>query len=133
MLVFIDTNILISAALNPGSAPARAFTKAVSLPNRAVICEQNIEELRRVFRVKFPGKMHLLDAFLRTAELALTVVDIPTSATATETGIRDPSDRPILRAAIACGAHVFVTGDKDFLEAMVATPRIVTARTFIEM
>lgn len=36
MRVFIDTNILISAALFPGSMPDLAYTKAVSAPNEAI-------------------------------------------------------------------------------------------------
>ncbi|MDY5127547.1 putative toxin-antitoxin system toxin component, PIN family [Actinotignum schaalii] len=133
MLVFIDTNILASAALNPESVPAQAFIKAVTPPNRAVICEQNIEELRRVFTVKLPSKIHLLETFLHTVGSALTIVPIPDSASTSEAEVRDSSDRPILRAAIACGANIFVTGDKDFLEAKINTPHIVTARTFIHM
>ena len=39
MRVLIDTNILISAALNSNGTPYRAFIKAVSYP----ICEQNID------------------------------------------------------------------------------------------
>ena len=40
MKVLIDTNILISAALNPNGTPSQAFFKAVTYPNRGIICEQ---------------------------------------------------------------------------------------------
>lgn len=49
MRVFLDTNILISAMLNPFGAPARAYDKAVAYPNSAVISSQNLDELRSVF------------------------------------------------------------------------------------
>ena len=49
MKVLIDTNILISAALSSGGTPFLAYAKAVTHPNHAVVCEQNIDELRRVF------------------------------------------------------------------------------------
>ena len=39
MNVLIDTNILISAALNHKGTPYRAFTKAVSYPNHGLVCE----------------------------------------------------------------------------------------------
>lgn len=42
-------------------------------------------------------------------------------------------DRPILRAAINAKADVFLTGDKDFLEAEVKDPRILTAAEFLEL
>ena len=45
MRVFIDTNILISAALSSSGTPFKAYCKAVSYPNDAIICEQNIDEL----------------------------------------------------------------------------------------
>jgi hypothetical protein len=49
MKIFIDTNILISAALFPGSIPEKAYQRAVSYPNEAVISDMNLEELRRIF------------------------------------------------------------------------------------
>ena len=64
MNIMIDTNVLISAALNPGGTPYRAFVKAVSYPHRGLICEQNIDELRRIFNRKFPSKIAALESFL---------------------------------------------------------------------
>ena len=43
MKVLIDTNVLISAALNPNGTPAKAYFKAASYPNHGMICEQNDE------------------------------------------------------------------------------------------
>lgn len=44
MRVLIDTNILISAALNAGGVPYRAYVKAASYSNHGLICEQNVDE-----------------------------------------------------------------------------------------
>ncbi len=49
MRILIDTNVLISAILNPKGTPFQAYLRAVSFPNHALICDQNIEELRRIF------------------------------------------------------------------------------------
>jgi len=49
MRCLIDTNILISAALFPASVPAQAFTKAVTPPHNAVVCDYTIDEMRRVY------------------------------------------------------------------------------------
>ena len=46
MKVFIDSNVLFSAALFPGSTPARALYKALTEPNDAIVCEINIDELK---------------------------------------------------------------------------------------
>lgn len=48
MLVLIDTNVLISAALFPDSIPALAFMKAVTPPHKAVVCDYSLDEMRRV-------------------------------------------------------------------------------------
>ncbi len=49
MRVLIDTNILISAALSSTGTPFKAFVKAVTYPNHGLVCEQNIDEMRRIF------------------------------------------------------------------------------------
>lgn len=41
MRILIDTNVLISAALNTSSTPYLAYVKAASYPNHGLICEQN--------------------------------------------------------------------------------------------
>ena len=64
MKVFIDTNVLISASLFPGSIPDRAFAKAVSSPNVAVVCDQNISELKRIYNRKFPNNWKFSINFL---------------------------------------------------------------------
>ncbi len=67
MRVLIDTNVLISAALNPTGIPSQAYQKAASYPNRGLICEQNVDELKRIFNKKFPNRLAALDKFLSTA------------------------------------------------------------------
>ena len=52
MRVLIDTNVLISAALYANSISFQAYIKAASYPNRGLICEQNVDELKRIFNKK---------------------------------------------------------------------------------
>lgn len=132
MNVFLDTNILISAVLNSNSTPAKAFIKAVSFPNRGLVCEQNIDEMRRIFNRKFPAKIQALETFLSLALLTLEVVNIPDLEYTSENSIRDVNDRAILRAAIFAKADVLVTGDKDFLESGIVNPKILTAAEFLD-
>ncbi len=49
MRVLIDTNVLISAALSVGGTPFQAYVKAASYPNHGLICEQNVDEMKRIF------------------------------------------------------------------------------------
>ena len=133
MRVLVDTNILISAALSSNGTPYKAFLKAVTYPNKGIICDQNIEELRRIFNRKFPQKIPLLEHFLSIALLAMEVVPTPVEEAEEESHIRDVADRPILRAALNAKVDVLLTGDKDFLESGVLNPRIMTAAEFIAM
>src|SRR5699024_60853 len=133
MKVLIDTNILISAALSSGGTPFLAYAKAVTHPNHAVVCEQNIDELRRVFNRKFPTKLYAVERFLATALMSIEVVPVPEPETDAEQSVRDVADRPILRAAIASGVDVLLTGDKDFLESGIKHPKIMTAAEFLAM
>ena len=106
MRILVDTNILISAALNPNGTPYKAFLKAVTYPNKGIICDQNIEELRRIFNRKFPQKISLLEHFLSIALMAMEVVSTPNEELEEESYIRDMADRPILRAALNAKADI---------------------------
>ncbi len=131
MRILIDTNVLISAALSANGTPYQAYKKAASYPNHGLICEQNVDELKRIFNKKFSTRLTALDKFLAVALLTLELVPVPIDELATETQIRDVNDRPILRAAIAANADVLLTGDKDFLESGVKNPAIMTPTEFI--
>lgn len=133
MKVLIDTNILISAALSNRGTPYQAFVKAVSYPNHGVVCEQNIDEMRRIFNRKFPKKIQALEAFLSLALLTLEVVPMPVEEYGSEEKIRDVKDRPILRAALHSKVDILLTGDKDFLESGLYNPKIMTAAEFVAM
>ncbi len=132
MRVLIDTNVLISAALSAGGTPFQAYIKAATYPNHGLICEQNVDEMKRIFNKKFPHRLTALDKFLSVALLTLELVPIPADENVSETQIRDVNDRPILRAAIAAKADVLLTGDKDFLESGVKNPAIMTPAKFLE-
>lgn len=131
MRVLIDTNVLISAALNANGVPYQAYVKAVTYPNHGLICEQNVDEMKRIFNKKFPNRLAALDRFLSIALLTMELVPIPTDEDIAEQKIRDAKDRPILRAAMEAGADVLLTGDKDFLESGLERPAIMTPAEFV--
>ena len=133
MRVLIDTNVLISAALNADGVPYQAYIKAASYPNHGLICEQNVDEMKRIFNKKFPKRLAALDKFLSIALLTLELVPIPTDESISESQVRDADDRPILRAAIEAKADILLTGDKDFLESGLKNPIIITPAEFLNM
>lgn len=131
MRVLIDTNVLISAALSANGVPYQAYVKAVTYPNHGLICEQNVDEMKRIFNKKFPNRLAALDRFLSIALLTMELVPIPTDEDIAELQIRDVEDRPILRAAMEAEADVLLTGDKDFLESGLKRPAIMTPSEFV--
>ena len=132
MRVLIDTNVLISAALNADGVPFQAYKKASSYPNKGLICEQNVDEMKRIFNKKFPTKLAALDKFLSMALLTLELIPVPELEAQEESQIRDVNDRPILRAAIWAMADILLTGDRDFLEAGLNKPQIMTPAVFLD-
>lgn len=133
MRVLVDSNVLISAALSTKGTPYKAFLKAVTHPYKGLICDQNMEELRRIFNRKFPEKIYILEHFLSIALLAMEVISVPKEEIWEEYKIRDIADRPILRAAVHAHADILLTGDKDFLESGIKVPKIMTAAEFVEL
>ena len=130
MKVLIDTNVFISAALRTGGTPWQAYQKAASYPNHGLICEQNVDELKRIFNKKFPHRLASLNKFLSVALLSLELIPVPDTELVEEAQIRDVKDKPILRAAIESKADILLTGDKDFLESGVDHPAIMTPQNF---
>lgn len=133
MRVMIDTNIFNSAVLFPKGRAAEALYKALIPPYQPVVCDYVVDELHRKFQEKFPDRLVELEAFLYTALPAFEVVTTPEEVNEAEAKIRDPKDRPILRAALNAGADLFLTGDKDFLESSVEDPRIIIVAAFLDM
>ena len=130
MRVLIDTNILISSIIGHGT-PFQAYVKAVSYPNRGVICTQNVDELRRIFNRKFPKKIDVMEKFLSLALQSIELVQISDETVKQEDKVRDVNDRPIMRAAVVAEVDVILTGDKDFLESGIVEPKIMNAAEFL--
>lgn len=133
MRIMIDTNIIISAALFPNGRAAKALQKALLPPYDPLICDYVICELLRKFREKFPKKQRDLEEYLIITLTSVRTVSTPLEEMPVEKEIRDPKDRPILRAALNEHAELFLTGDKDFLESSVRDPRIISVNDFLEL
>jgi putative PIN family toxin of toxin-antitoxin system len=132
MRLLIDTNILISAALFPGSVSAKAYTKAVNPPHETVVCEYSLDEMRRVFNRKFPHRLDDFERFVSGLTLAVEIASTPEQEESGESAIRDVKDRPIFRAAVNAQVDAILTGDKDFLESGITKPKSLTAAEFLQ-
>ena len=128
MRVFLDTNVLVSALTTRGLA-ADVFRLALS-EHELLTGEVNLVEFRRVLKQKMrvPAR-HIEEAERLLREHTI----IPRQAIAIEIKLRDPDDKWVLASAIAGGADVLVTGDKDLLDLGRAAPLpILTPRSFWE-
>lgn len=124
--MLVDTNILISAVLFPGSKPARALLHT-SNHHEMVLCDRNISELRDVLRRKVSRT--LPDAEVLLAELSYELIPAVDDGSKL---IRDAKDQPILNAAIVAGVDIILTGDKDFLCLEMDHPKCMTVAQFLE-
>ena len=133
MRVLIDTNVLVSAVLNPTGAPQNAIIMASTPPNICIICFQSIEEAYNTFQRKFPSKHFALIKFIASILPFITLVTVPPQEISNEEHIRDKDDRTIYRAAVKAYADIILTGDKDLLESGITSPQIMTAREFLNL
>jgi predicted nucleic acid-binding protein len=72
--VMFDTNIIISAILNPHGNPNTALIKGAEFPYSLVLCDQIIDDIRRVFNRKFLA--HILDMEMFFARLRCDMVTL---------------------------------------------------------
>jgi putative PIN family toxin of toxin-antitoxin system len=126
MKILVDTNILISALLFPGSKPAKALLYTAE-HHEMVLCDRNLYELRDVLNRKAPNV--LPDAEVLLAELSYELIP---AAYNTNKLIRDAKDQPILDAAIVANVDIILTGDKDFLSMNMEHPKCMTVAQFLE-
>jgi putative PIN family toxin of toxin-antitoxin system len=126
--VFLDTNVLVAAFATRGlCADVIRLTLAA---HEMVVSEQVMTELERTLREKIGLPERELRSVLSLVREEATLVR---EAEAT-VSVRDPSDTPILAAALASGADVLVTGDRDLLELeQPVRIRIVSPRGFWQL
>ncbi|MFT3776796.1 MAG: putative toxin-antitoxin system toxin component, PIN family [Ottowia sp.] len=112
--IVLDTNLLVSAALLPGSPSAQALTQAV-LTHELAFSDDTWDELHEVlhrprFDRYFPhagqrsGYLHALARAARWHHVVSTVTDY-----------RDPRDNKFLALALDARATTIVSGDSDLL------------------
>ena len=128
MRVFLDTNVSASALATRGIC---ADVLQVTLAeHELVLGEKVLAELSRVLRTKFrvtPEDADETDTFLRRE--AEVIAEAP------RLGIRfADADVTVLEQAVAGQTDVFVTGDRELLEAELKLPlRVLSPRGFWDL
>lgn len=110
MWLFLDANILFSAAYRENSAAEWLFRFARAGCCEALTSPFALEEARRNLALKRPDRGEALEAWLPLLSFAPEPGPAAIHAAANH-GLPD-KDAPILAAAIAAGADGLVTGDR---------------------
>jgi predicted nucleic acid-binding protein len=107
--LFLDANVLFTAAHNPSGKAALIIDLGAKGYWEVVTSSYTIEEARRNISIKFP------DCLKRFETLVTRVIKIPSRSGRNCPALLPEKDRPILEAAIQCKATHLLTGDiKDF-------------------
>jgi uncharacterized protein len=107
--LFLDANVLFSAAASPDGVAPSLLTLAGSGACELVTSSFAVVETERNLRAKAPAAV----ARWNRVRHVIAVVPEADPRVARRSGTELPEkDRPILAAAVACGAHVLVTGDR---------------------
>lgn len=110
MKVFLDTNVLASAAATRGLCAD--VVREVFGRHESVISKQVLDELRRVLRNKFGLPRALVSDFVNVVRQDSVVAK---TGKVPDVKLRDKDDVKILAASIAGGAEVLLTGDAELL------------------
>ena len=128
MRVFLDTNVLASAAATRGLC-ADLFREVLA-SHELITSRQVLSELRRVLKVQFRAPQALINEFI---ELMSEDTEIAKPGELPRVNIKDKDDLPILSAAIAANTEIFVTGDKEILDLrQIQQMAIMSPRQFWE-
>ena len=112
MILLIDTDILLRAALFPTGEAAAALKKGLAAPFRPHVRETALAELRRLLTEFCPDAREETEAFLSV--LTETVTVLPEAETALEDSV-----------------NLFLTGDGETLALSEKEPRILSAAEFL--
>ena len=128
MKIFLDTNVLASAAATRGLCAD--VLREVFASHDLFTSEQALNELRRVLRLKFGVPQALIDDFIQLLQqnsVLAQPLQVP------RVNLQDKEDLTILAAAITAGAEILITGDKELLDlGGVEKIEILSPRQFWE-
>ena len=117
MKIFLDTNVLVSAYTTRGICAD--LMRQILTEHELVTGEFNLVELERVLRVRF--KVPAVNLAAVESELRDQTI-VPKPAKPSPILVRDPDDRWVLASAVVGEVDMLVTGDKDLLAVVAASP-----------
>ena len=130
MRIVLDTNVIVSAFLNPRGIPARILRLILQGDLDIVVNEPILAEYAEVLaRPKFDlsrDEVQKILGFIRSRGVKATFL-------AESFRLPDASDEVFLEAALATGVDALVTGNKKhFPKSACKGQRVVTPREFLD-
>lgn len=121
MLIVLDTNVLVSALLNPFGAPGRVLDLILAEQVRLAYDDRILAEYQRVLerpRFGFDPRhvRQLLDYLIFSGE---AVSPLPFSS---PEGVPDPADLPFAEVARSAKADALVTGNREHFRFLSDVP-----------
>lgn len=126
MRIMLDTNVLISAFVFGGKV-RKALKVLFETDCKIYVSEYVDAEFKRILQEKWSDRADKIYSLYRMMDFVFCP-----STTETLGNLRDEKDIPILSDAIYYGVDVLLTGDKDFLEAGIETPKIISPSALLE-
>ena len=125
----VDANIIISAGLFPESTIGKVFSH-IAKNHKLVLCQYTIDELKNVFKNKFPERSEYFNKFIKRYKYEL--INIKIRDYKKYPNIRDNNDLPVLANAIEAKVELLITGDKDFDDVNIENMKIIKPRKYID-
>ena len=127
MKLVIDTNVLLAAILVPGTC--RDLLRGPALAHEWYTSAPLLDELAEKLKGKLGLQPERTPLYLVYRRRAVSVTPAPLPAPV----CRDPDDDCVIATALAAGADLIITGDKDLLTLKKHRGiRIRTPREFLD-
>jgi hypothetical protein len=113
--VVIDTNVLVSAILNPAGVPAKIFDLEQSQKIKFVVSPEILEEYRRVLSYPHVKKIHGISDDHQIVRLISRLMwhgKLVNPESTLKVISRDPTDDKFLICAVQGEADFIISGDK---------------------
>lgn len=110
MRLFLDANVLFSAALTPGGRARALFVLAGPKGMTLFASPHAIAEARRNIELKYPDRAEELRALVE--QLSVTIEATPSMVACAANRGLPAEDAPIFAAAVQAHADLLVTGDR---------------------
>jgi putative PIN family toxin of toxin-antitoxin system len=127
--VVLDTNVVVSAHLNPDGYERFVLDLGIAGTIQIYVSAEILEEYSGVLsREKFGISPHLVDAALHAIMKSAKIAKPSQRVRAA----KDPDDNKFLECALEAGADYLVTGNKRHFSKRFGRTRVVSARELVE-